>query len=78
VKHFLLFYNRNIGKLERHLEFARGADAFKAYQRAEEQAPADVEVVLLSATSLDALRHSHANYFTDPDASLPELDWKAS
>jgi hypothetical protein len=45
-------------------EFGTDYDAAQlAYQHAEQQASADLDVVLLSADSLDTIKRTHSSYF---------------
>ena len=67
MKQFLLVYDRKSGKLE-HREYSEQeheralADRF-AREAAEREHP-DVEVVLFGADSLEALKRTHARYFS--------------
>jgi len=68
--HFLLRYTRKTGHLE-YSEYAGGSRAYTAYCKAESEAPDGVEVVLLSAPSIDAIKKTHGNYFEPESALFP-------
>jgi hypothetical protein len=76
MKQFLLVYRRSTGQL---LELEDlGADMGAALQKRfaverEQQADPDVEVVLLSATSREALARTHARYFRDTHTLATDL-----
>ena len=73
MSHYLIVYSRSQGKLLRFTEYASErsgdlslADRF-AYE-AEHGIDPDVEVVVLGAGSVDALKRTHGRYFP---ASVP-------
>ncbi len=86
MHHFVLVYKRSTGTLEELRDF--GADQSAAlearFEREKREAgDPDVEVVLLGAPSLDALKRTHARYFRtfeelvgDLAAALPR--WPAT
>ncbi|MEV4638132.1 hypothetical protein AB0J80_12355 [Actinoplanes sp. NPDC049548] len=65
MKYFLVVFDRVRGELLREEEFLDRAGALKARFAIErsEGLSADVEVVILGAESLEALRRTHARYF---------------
>lgn len=76
MKYFLLVYRRSTGELVRLDDL--GLDRTAALKRrfeieVQERGDADVEVVLLSAPSLDALRRTHGRYFRSPEELAAEL-----
>ncbi len=68
MKQFLLVYRRSTGRLmecrELGSDFAAGLRQRLALEKTQGEDP-DVEVVLLSAPSLEALKRTHARYFSD-------------
>jgi len=70
VAHFLIVFDRAHGRLLREEVFEDNRDALQERFRAERLHRADdVEVVVLTADSEEALRRTHARYFN----SLSEL-----
>ena len=69
---FLLTFDHDARKLISLDEFRNTAQALKAYSEREEQYRNNsrVEVVLLGADSIDAIKVTHSNYFEDAFASL--------
>ena len=70
MTHFLLVYDTKAGQLLREpVEFEDSDEsrAAEEYGKTEEEFEdrADIQVVLLSADSLDTLRVTHANFFTE-------------
>jgi hypothetical protein len=67
VAHFLIIYDRNAGELVRQARFATSADAMQARFAAEGEfrGRPEIEVVALVAESEEALRRTHARYFSD-------------
>ena len=64
---FLLTFDHDTGKLIGLKKFRNIAQALKAYSEREEQYRNNsrVEVVLLGADSIDAIKVTHSNYFED-------------
>jgi hypothetical protein len=76
MKHFLLVYRRSTGELARLDDL--GLDRSSALKRRfeielQDRSDPDLEVVLLSAPSLDALRRTHGRYFRSPEELAAEL-----
>jgi hypothetical protein len=74
--HFLLTYSLTEGRLVDLKQFEDGKAAGRAYVEAEERnrRDDDVEVVLVGADSLEALKTTHAHYFDgDPDSASKYL-----
>jgi len=71
IRHFLLVFDHDAGMLVETRDFGRDADrAVEAYTEKEREF-ADrprVEVVLIGSDSLDTIRRTHANYFSDSPA----------
>ena len=65
MAHFLVVFDRPKGTVLREDEYADVADALKERFRTEKlyRANPDIEVVVLSAASREALRRTHARYF---------------
>jgi len=72
IKHFLLFYDRELGRLRDIQVFPAGqeAQAAAAYAEAEHRHHAEIyasdpklEIVLLGADSETTLRTTHSHYF---------------
>lgn len=65
MTHFLVVFERPAGRLVRLEPFTDPRAALEARFRAErEHRGSDVEVVVLTAESADALRNTHARYFS--------------
>ncbi len=65
LKHFLLVFDHQAGRLIERDEFADNARAVAAYS-AEEREYSDrpsIETVLIGSDSFDTIRFTHANYF---------------
>jgi hypothetical protein len=65
IKHFLVIYDIDASKAEVR-EFGTDYDeALRAYDQSEQDARArpNIEVVLLSAESLDTIKRTHSSYF---------------
>jgi hypothetical protein len=65
IKHFLVIYDIEAGKAEVR-EFGTDYDeALRAYDECEHEARgrANIEVVLLSAESLETIKRTHSSYF---------------
>jgi hypothetical protein len=65
VSHFLIVFDRAEGRVISEREFAEHRTALEERFRAERdhRANADIEIVVLSAESKEALRLTHARYF---------------
>jgi hypothetical protein len=73
IKHFLVIYDTAAGRAEVQ-QFGTDYDkALRAYDEAEQGARgrSDVDVVLLSADSLNTIKRTHSSYFQTK--SLDEL-----
>ncbi|MHB1527557.1 MAG: hypothetical protein ACYCZN_15020 [Candidatus Dormibacteria bacterium] len=73
VKHFLLVFNHQQGKLVEVVEFGDDSEAaVLAYAAKERELQGDtaLEVVLIGSDSLETVRRTHANYFQGPAASV--------
>jgi hypothetical protein len=74
IKHFLVIYD--IGAQQAHVQdFGTDYDAaLKAYAKAEEDARdrSDLDIVLLSADSLETVKRTHSSYF-DTEESFESL-----
>lgn len=66
---FLITFDHDARKRISLEEFRDAAEALKAYSEREEQYRDNprVEVVLLGADSIDAIKVTHPNYFDDTD-----------
>ena len=76
MKHFLLLYRRSTGRLEQLRDL--GDDRAKAMvvrfdQEKKLRTDPDLEVVILSAQSRNALMHTHARYFKTLSELATEL-----
>lgn len=69
MKHFILVYNRRNGSLLEQVEFAEEDRATALNELFDREGvyktDTDVEVVLLSAGSVDELKRTHTRYFRD-------------
>lgn len=65
VKHYLVVFDRARGRILREEPFDDERDALTERFRTERlyRSDADIEVVVLSAASPEALRRTHARYF---------------
>jgi hypothetical protein len=65
VKYWLVVYRRSAGELLRCEEFADSGEALDERFRLELRAGSgpDLEIVVLSADSLDTVKKTHARYF---------------
>jgi hypothetical protein len=68
VKHYLVIYDRRqgsrVGRLRSFRDSGRAINARFAAER-EYRGQPDIEVVVLSGKSVDALRRTHGRYFGD-------------
>lgn len=67
ARHYLLVFDRSAGRLLEQKEYADNAVALAARFELERRYADDpnVEIVVMTADSLDALRATHARYFTN-------------
>jgi hypothetical protein len=74
VKYWLIVYARRAGELRRCEEFSGGQAALPGRFAAEREhrGDPDVEVVVLGAESLDALKVTYSRYFAAPESAAKE------
>lgn len=72
---FLIVYDRPAGQIVRSAEFGSDDDAFTARFAAEKEfrGNSDIEVVVLSAKSWDAVKRTHARYFYNAEELAQRL-----
>ncbi|MGA5106916.1 hypothetical protein ACPCC3_25195 [Streptomyces cellulosae] len=67
LKHFLLVYNRHTGETDVRREFpapeARAALRARFQLERELRGQEDIEIVVLTGSSLEGLRKTHSRYF---------------
>ena len=63
MPYYLMRFDRSTLAEPTFEEFFNRAEASARHRVAEREAPADVDVVLFGARSLDALRVTHSSYF---------------
>lgn len=65
MQHHLLIYNRRAGEIVRRQQFQMPGTALTARFEAEREFrhEPDIEIVVLSADSWEALRQTHSRYF---------------
>jgi hypothetical protein len=71
IRHFLLVYDHDQGKLVQLQEFDNSDDAVQAYADKEKEIgemDSRMEIVLIGSDSLETVKLTHANYF---DGSVP-------
>lgn len=77
MKHFLLIYERSTGRLLEQRTYAEGEEVRAQKDRfareLQERERPDIEVVLLGAESLDALKKTHGRYFKTMRELLEEM-----
>lgn len=79
MHHYLVVYDRRLGKILEHASYRDSSQALAARFDAERghRGEQDIEVVVLSAGSWDELAHTHARYFKGPQelaaATLSQL-----
>jgi hypothetical protein len=76
IKHFLLIYDHEIGKLLDVLEYGSDSDAaLKRYGEleAEHRDEPKMDIVLVGSDSLDTIKITHRNYFNDGQ-SLADIE----
>jgi hypothetical protein len=71
LRHFLLVFDHNEGRLIQNREFNNSEEALTAYSATERSYTREqnVEVVLIGADSIETVQRTHANYF---DHSIAE------
>ncbi len=75
IKHFLVSYDPDTGKTEVD-PFGTDYDAAQAAYAEAEQTNANdekLDIVLLSADSLETIKQTHSSYFKDSGQQLKEL-----
>jgi hypothetical protein len=76
VKFFLLVYDRLAGRLLEEREFDETqrteASAERLVRESAQRSHSDIEVVLLEAESLEALRKTHSRYFGIPGGNAAD------
>lgn len=75
IKHFLVIYDPASGKTEVQ-DFGADYDAAQTVYAEAEQAngvETELDIVLLSADSLETIRQTHSSYFTGGASRLEEL-----
>lgn len=75
IKHFLVIYDPATGKVEVQ-PFGTDYDAAQdAYAKAEQASGMEtkLDIVLLSADSLETIKQTHSSYFNGGDSQLKEL-----
>ncbi len=75
VRYFLLVYDRARSKLVEVREFDDDGKASEEYARleAEHRADANVEIVLIGSDSLETVKQTHSNYFSDDRETVETL-----
>jgi hypothetical protein len=65
MTYFLLVYNRSKGELvDKPLSYKTHAEALRArFRREAHTSDSDIEVVVVGAENVDALRQTHSRYF---------------
>jgi hypothetical protein len=66
LHHFLLVYDRTLGRLIRLDEFEDGAKAAAAYAELERESndrTNNLEIVLVGADSIETIKRTHSHYF---------------
>ena len=69
--HFLLAYDRKLGRLVFEQAYTDSGEALRAYEELEEQHHDErhMEIVLVGADSIETVMLTHGNYWAvDPDA----------
>lgn len=69
--YFLIAYNASLGRLESCEEYMHADSAMKDFAalEGEHRGSSDMQIVLLTADSLETLRSTHPHYFADSDAT---------
>ena len=74
MPYYLMRFDRSTLEEPTFEEFFDRAEASARHRVAEREAPADVDVVLFGARSLDALRVTHSSYFKGRE----RREWQAA
>lgn len=69
--HFLITYDAAKGRLESYEEYVHADTAMRDFAalEAEHRDAQDLQVVLLTADSLETLKSTHPHYFAETDAA---------
>jgi hypothetical protein len=72
LKHFLLVYDLNAGKLVEQAEYSDGQVAAEEYAKREREnrGNRDLEIVLVGADSLETLKTTHGHYFNGESRAI--------
>ena len=72
LMHYLLVYDHRARMLIGHTLYTDGDEAVEAYSALEQEHRDDkgLEIVLVSAESLDIIRRTHGHYFAEAGAPL--------
>jgi len=75
IVHFLLAYDRKLGKLVFEREYSDARQAVKAYEQLEEEhrGESQMEIVLVGADSIETVMLTHGNYFDATPSASPYL-----
>lgn len=75
IVHFLLVYDHKQQRLVSRRQFTNGTTAASAYAafEAEHRDDANLEIVLVSADSLQTIRKTHGHYFRSNEEPFPSL-----
>jgi hypothetical protein len=67
LHHFLLVFDHRQGRLIKNDQYENSDEAVAAYSRAEREheGTPDLEIVLIGSDSLETVKRTHANYFTN-------------
>lgn len=68
---FLVTYNAAVGRLDSYEEYLHADAAMRDFAslESEHRDEKDLQVVLLTADSLETLKSTHPHFFADPDAA---------
>jgi hypothetical protein len=75
IVHFLLVYDRSLGKLVYDQPFSNSTEAVRAYEEMEEKhrGESHMEIVLVGADSIETIMLTHGNYFDAVPSASPYL-----
>lgn len=76
IKHFLVIYNAATGEVKVKslgTDYEAAQDKYAEAEQANAESGAALDVVLLSADSLETIKTTHSSYFRDRDRTLEEL-----
>jgi hypothetical protein len=75
MTYFLIVYDRSIGVLQSVVGWDSREDALTARFEVEAARPAgsDIEVVVVAASSMEALERTHGRYFQSPQQMAERL-----